>query len=146
MEIHALKVTITEQDLNDLAKKHLPKDQPVEELRLAISPEGVSIRGEYPLFVPVAFETVWELSVRDRHVFLRLTRFRAMGMPVSAFRGLVMNIFSTLARKEKWVHVQDDCVRLDVEGMLASEGLPTQANLRTIRCEAGRFIVEAGNL
>ena len=62
-----------------------------------------------------AFETLWELSVQDRHVHLRLIKFRAMGMPMSAFKGLIMNIFSTLARKETWIHVQEDTVRLDVE-------------------------------
>ena len=30
MEIHSLHILLTEQDLNDLAKKHAPKDLPVE--------------------------------------------------------------------------------------------------------------------
>lgn len=144
MEILALKVVVTEQDLNDLAKKHLPKDQPIEELHLGISPEGVSIKGEYPLFVPVAFETVWEPTIQDRQVHLKLVKFRAMGMPVTAFKGLILSIFSSFARNEPWVQVQDDMVRLDIDAMLAKEGLTAKTNLRSLRCEAGSFTVEAG--
>jgi hypothetical protein len=34
MEIHSLHILLTEQDLNDLAKKHMPKDLPVDDVRL----------------------------------------------------------------------------------------------------------------
>ncbi len=144
MEIHALRVTVTEQDLNDLAKRHLPKDQPVEELQIGITPEGVVVQGEYSLFVPVSFETLWHPTVRDRQVHLRLVKFRALGMPVTALRGLIMNVFSTLAREEPWVRVLEDAVLLDVEAMLAKEGLTARVNLAAIRCEVGIFVLEAG--
>src|SRR6266542_1007036 len=49
MDILALRATISEQDLNDLAKRHLPSNLPVEELRFEVIPEGLRIRGEYPL-------------------------------------------------------------------------------------------------
>jgi len=144
MEIHALRVSVTEQDLNDLARRHLPDDQPVEELQISITPEGVTVQGEYPLFVSVRFETLWQPTVEDRHVHLRLVKFRALGMPVNVLKGFVMNAFSTLARKEPWVQVLEDCVRLDVEAMLAREGLTARVNLVRIRCEAGVFVLEAG--
>jgi hypothetical protein len=143
MEIHALRVSVTEQDLNDLARRHLA-DQPVEELRVSITPEGVTVQGEYPLFVPVRFETLWQPTIQDRHVYLRLVKFRALGMPVNVLKGFVMNAFSTLARKEPWVHVQEDSVRLDVEAMLAQEGLTARVNLARIYCESGVFVLEAG--
>src|SRR5207249_7384205 len=62
-------------------------------------------------------------TIEQGQVLLRLIRFRAMGMPVTAFKGLVMSMFATLARKEPWVRVDEDHVRLDVDGMLAKEGL-----------------------
>jgi alpha-D-ribose 1-methylphosphonate 5-triphosphate synthase subunit PhnG len=63
---------------------------------------------------------------------------------VTVLKGFVMNAFSTLARKEPWVQVLDDSVRLDVEAMLAREGLTARVNLVRIRCEVGVFHLEAG--
>ena len=61
---------------------------------------------------------VWEPSVQDRHVILRLVKFRALGMPVTVFKGLVMGLFGSLARKEPWVTVEEDHVRPKPSAML----------------------------
>ena len=34
MELHALKLSLTEQDLNELLRKYIPKDADVEDLRV----------------------------------------------------------------------------------------------------------------
>ena len=43
MEILALKATISEQVLNELLTKYLPEDAPVEEMKIAVTPDGVAV-------------------------------------------------------------------------------------------------------
>src|SRR6516225_9156671 len=101
MEIHALKLSITEADLNALAREHLPKDAPVRNLRVRIEEGLLRIGGDYPkLFLPVPFDTSWELSVEDRHVRVRLAGATVIGLPANLFRGLIMNGFSKLASRD----------------------------------------------
>src|SRR5262245_55262442 len=114
MEILTLKVKITEQDLNDLAKKHLPKDVPVEELRIHITPEGLVVKGEYPLLVTVSFETLWELNVSEGKVIARLAKFRTLGMPMSILKSLVMGVIASAAKTEPWLAVDGETVQVDV--------------------------------
>jgi hypothetical protein len=145
MEIQALKVLFTEDELNRLLEKHLPKDRSVEELRLRLTPEGVYVHGEYPLFVQVAFETLWELEVREGRVAARLVNFRALGMPVMIFRSAMMSIIADTAAKADWLAVEEDAVLVDVDRLLAKNGLPARTNLTAVRLQVGMLVIEAGN-
>ena len=143
MEIQALRVLFTEEELNQLLARHLPKDQPVEELRLRLTPEGVYIQGAYPLFVPVAFETLWELEVCAGRVLARMVKFRALGMPVMVFRSAVLGIIAETAAKSDWLAVEQDAVFVDVDRLLAKNGLPARTNLTALRLQDGTLVIEA---
>ncbi|MCI0456362.1 MAG: hypothetical protein L0Z62_05220 [Gemmataceae bacterium] len=144
MDILALRATISEQALNDLAARHLPPDFPVEELRLQVSPEGLLIQGEYPLLVKVRFETLWELSVLEGKVLARLVSLRTLGLPMGPLKGVVMSVIASAAQKETWLAVDGDAIMVDIEQLLAREGLKARLNLTAIRCEGGVLLVEAG--
>jgi hypothetical protein len=144
MEIHRLHLTLTEQDLNDLAKEHVPEDVGIEELDIAIKPEGVRIKGVYPVFMPVSFEALWELGVHKGRASAKLINFRTMGMPVNVLKSLIMNLVADAAKKERWLEVQGDFVLADVDALLKENGLSAQTRLLSIRCEPGSVIVEAG--
>ena len=144
MEIHRLHLTLTEQDLNDLAKEHVPEDVGIEELDIAIKPEGVRIKGVYPVFMPVSFEALWELGVHKGRASAKLINFRTMGMPVNVLKSLIMNLVADAAKKERWLEVQGDFVLADVDALLKDNGLTAQTRLLSIRCEPGSVIVEAG--
>ena len=36
MELHALKLSLTEQDVNDLLRKYMPKDLEIDDLRVSV--------------------------------------------------------------------------------------------------------------
>ena len=99
MHIQTLKLLVTEQDLNDLVARHLPDDQPLENLTIRLGPEGVTVAGEYPLFVRVAFETLWELGTQGGKAVARLASLKAMGLP--ALNEQIFHIHS-------WLHVYVD--------------------------------------
>ncbi|HYT93155.1 MAG TPA: hypothetical protein VEL76_30840 [Gemmataceae bacterium] len=144
MEILTLKVTVSEQDLNDLAKRHLPKDVPIEELQIHITPEGLVVKGEYPLLVTVSFETLWELGVSGGKVVARLAKVRTLGMPMTVLKSVVMGVIAQAAKSEPWLAVEKDTVQVDVEDALAREGLKASLNLTAVRCEAATLLIEAG--
>jgi hypothetical protein len=144
MEIHRLHLTLTEQDLNDLAQRHMPADVGIEELEIAIKPEGVRIKGVYPVFMPVTFEALWELGVTKGRASAKLINFRTMGMPVNVLKSLIMNLVADAAKKEHWLEVQGDFVLADVDALLKEIGLTAQTHLTSIRCAPGSVIVEAG--
>jgi hypothetical protein len=144
MEIHRLHLTLTEQDLNDLARDNLPKDVAIEDLEIQITPEGVRFKGVYPVFVPVSFEALWELGVEAGLATARLAKFRTLGMPANVLKSLVMNVIADAAKKEQWLTVQGDLIRADVDTLLQKNGLKALTRLRAIRCEAGVIVVEAG--
>src|SRR5260370_36414069 len=103
MESQALRLLVTEQDLNDLLAKHLPDDQRLENLKVRIAPEGVTVTGEYPLFVRVAFETLWEPGTQAGKVTARLAGLKAMGLPATVFKGTVLKAIEEAVQKEAWL-------------------------------------------
>jgi hypothetical protein len=144
MEIQALRLFLTERDLNDLAARHLPADQPVEELRLRLTPEGLQVSGEYPLFLRVRFDTHWELGVRAGNVTARLTRFKALGLPVPVFKSVLLKLVKEVAGQADWLHLDgDDMVVVNVDRLLELQGVPMRTNLASMRCQDQGLTVEA---
>jgi hypothetical protein len=145
MEIQRLEVLVTEQDLNDLAAKHLPSEVAVEDLEIHIVPEGVRIKGAYQVFMPVSFELLWELGVQEGVVTARLAKFRTMGMPANVLKSLIMNVIADAAKAEPWLKVQGDVVNVDVDGALRKQGLNAKTRLSAIQCNQGSLVVKGGD-
>jgi hypothetical protein len=144
MEIHSLRATLTERDLNDLAKKHLSADSPVEDVYLQLSPEGVTVKGVYPLFVNVAFETRWELCVQEGKLAARLAGFRAMGIPGNVFRSAIFKLLADAVKKKDWVTINGDWLLADLDRLLGRNGLSARTCLTHVACCAGSLTIEAG--
>jgi hypothetical protein len=144
MDIQQLAVVVTDHDLNQLARKQLPDDFPVENVKFAIGPEGLAVTGEFPLFVSVSFHTLWQLGVRDGKVTARLMDLRAFGLPVTVFKSMILKILAESARKIDGLAYEDDLLVADVDRLALREGLPLRLNLRSIECMAGQLFVRAG--
>jgi hypothetical protein len=144
MEIQKLQVLVTDQDLNDLAAKHIPEGVAIEDLEIRILPEGIRVKGVYQVFVPVSFEALWEMGVDQGRVTARLANFRTLGMPTNVLKSLIMNLVGDAAKKEPWLKVEGDTVRADVDGFLTMQGLKMASRLSAINCEAGRLTVLGG--
>jgi hypothetical protein len=143
MEIHSLRVSFSEQDLNDLAGKHLADDQPIEGLTFHITTGGMVIKGTYPLFVNVSFETSWEVGVHEDKLTARLTGFRAMGIPGNIFKSAILKLVGDSARDHDWLSVDHDTIRVDVDRLLLENGLTARTNLTAVSCQNGLVVIEA---
>src|SRR4051794_5879562 len=114
MEIQALRMLVTEPDLNDLVRRYLPPDQPLEDVHVRLEGDGIHITGQYPFFINVKFETVWEVGVVDGLAFARLAHFKAMGVPGNIFKSAILKVIEEAARKESWIRIVGEQVRADL--------------------------------
>lgn len=147
MEILSLSLVIAESDLNAMSARHLPSDAPIRNLNFAIFPEGVQVGGEYRgLLLPVPFTTLWSVTVEANCLVGRLSRSRIVGVPASLLHGIFWSAFRKAASGQLAVRVENNAVHLHLDEMLQQRGLPLRTNLRTVRCEVGRLIIEAGGL
>jgi hypothetical protein len=144
MEIQALKVVITETDLNELAQKHLPDDQSLDDVQIRIAADGITLKGKYQLFINVSFETQWEVGVQEGKLTARLANIRAMGMPGSIFKSAVLKLVGDAAKAEPWLAVEQELLIVDVDRALMTRGLRGKTNLTRVLCQAGLMIFEGG--
>ena len=145
MEIFALKLAVSEAGFNALLTEYLPEDAAVENLRVRIAPEGVYILGDYPtVFGKVPFETHWELRIVAGQVHARLVALKVSGVPGNMFRKMVLDLMQEVLANEPGIVLDQETLRIDVEKVAASKKVSLRCNLREVRCEAGRLMLEAG--
>jgi len=142
MEVHALKLSLTEQDLNDLLRKYLPAGQPIEDLSVRVSPKGLTVAGVYPLFINVHFETQWQLGLDRGQVTARLEHFKAMGVPGNIFKSAIVKMIEDLAGAEKWIRIQGDTLWIDIDGCIGKYAFTALTHLRRLDCQSGQIMLE----
>jgi hypothetical protein len=144
MEILGLKLFVTEEEANDLAKKHLPNAGAIENLRIRLTPEGVVVSGEYPaLRLKVGFETLWELSVAGPEVRARLAAVKVAGFPAGILKGALLKMAREAVAQEAGLRVDDESVSLDVEEAARAQGVPVRVRFSAVRCSIAGLVLEA---
>ena len=144
MEITQLRASVTEDDLNEILKRHLPRGLPVQDIKIGIAPQGIVIQGVYPMFVNVAFETLWEPTIQQGRLALQLTQFKAMGMGGNMFKGAVLKQIAEAVQGKDFIGMVGDTLILDLDLLLQKSGVTAKTNLTRMGCEAGRLVLEAG--
>src|SRR4051794_32760086 len=145
MEILALRLFVAEDDVNGLLARHVPADVGVENLRVRITPEGVHVLGDYPtMFLKVAFETLWALSVAAGRLEARLASVKVAGVPATLLRGVLMKVLEDAAARPG-LRVEGESLLVDGEELLRANGFPVRLNLAEVLCSVGSLVVRAGN-
>ena len=145
MELHALRLSLTEQDLNELLRKYLPKDAEVEDLRVKLGNQCVHVNGTYPFFIPVRFETIWDIGVENGHACARLASFKAMGVPGNIFKSAVVKIVEDIAKQESWIRIVGDRFLADLESGCSKYAVLAHLHLKSIVVQPGVLLLEAGH-
>jgi hypothetical protein len=145
MEIHALKLVLSEEGINALLDAYVPQDASVENLRVRITSEGLHILGDYPtVFGKVPFETQWEMRIVAGQVHARLVGLKVSGVPGNLFRAMVLELIQDVLDREPGIVLEEETLVIDVESVARSKKVLLRCNLRDVRCEAGRLLLEAG--
>lgn len=156
MEIQALKLRISQQEINDLIARLLPPHQQVHDVQVRLAPEGVTVTGVYdhvlnvPLFGPkkisASFETLWKVAVVSGKIAVRLHDVN-VGVPGvgDLLKGKIMDSIHHFARKEDALQISAEThtITLDLDRLLAKKGFPTRTNLTAVWCNYGNIIIES---
>jgi hypothetical protein len=156
MEIQALRLLLTEQDLQELADREMPGGEGLRALRLRIVPEGVVVSGTYlTSLMDLPFETLWHPSVLDGQLRVRLARV-STGSGMSDFaldvfnllspgavRGTVMNQIASLVKGDATFRIEGDTIVVDPEQLLARQGFVVRVNLAAVYCAEGQLVFES---
>jgi hypothetical protein len=156
MEIQALRLLLTEQDLQELADQQLPSGEGMRSLRVRITPEGVIVSGVYPTsLMDMPFETLWQPAVLDGKLRVRLARV-STGSGVSDFaldlfnlispgavRGTVMNQIADLIKGDDTYRIEGDTIVVDPERFLEGQGIRVRVNLAAVGCLPGELVLES---
>ena len=145
MELHSLKLSLTEQDLNEILRRYVPKHVDVEELRVKFADQHIHVTGVYPFFIPVRFETIWEVGVDNGHASARLASFKAMGVPGNIFKSSVVKIVEDIAKQETWIRIVGDRFLADVELGCSKYAVLAHLHLKSILVQPGTLMLEAGH-
>jgi hypothetical protein len=145
MEIQALRVMVREDEINEYLPQAVPPDAGVENLRVRLAPEGVVIQGSYPtVFMKIAFETLWTVSVADGRLHARLTNVKVAGLPAGLLRGVLLKVIRDATAKQPGFSVAEDALVLDVGQLLQERKVPVHVNLTAVHCGPGHVVIEAG--
>jgi hypothetical protein len=142
VEIQALKLLLTEQDLNQLVARALTDVQPVRDVQVRLTPEGIGVSGIYPTaLLKVHFDTLWQPFVRDGKAAARLTDLKVVGFGGGLLRKVLLGILADAAKLEDALKVEDDTVLFDLDRALARQGLTGRTNLSAVQCQEGALLL-----
>ncbi len=145
MEIHSLKLSITDAEINDLLTEFTPSGSSVEDLRVRLTPEGIVILGEYSaLFMKMAFETLWEVKGAGSAVEARLASIKVSGLPAGMLRGVLLKTLRDMTAQEPGIRIEDESIHVDLAKHTAVQKLRLRIHLTAVRCHPGSLVIEAG--
>jgi hypothetical protein len=145
MEIHSLKLSVTEQELNQLAAQAPSGKSTVENLSVHLTPEGIIVSGDYPImFMKVGFETLWEVTGAGSIVEARLASIKVSGLPAGKLRGVLIKTLRDLLASEPGVRVTDEAIHVDLSKHTALQRLNLRIFLTGVYCMPGELVIEAG--
>lgn len=143
MEIQALRLVVTDQDLNHLAEQALTQNPQVKDLRVAIAPDGVHVSGVYVMMMGISFETVWTPSVKDGKVAAQLANLKVSGFGGAMLKPALMAALSDTLKQEEGIAIQGDAIVVDPDRLLAAKGVQLRLNLSHVSCAAGQIVIES---
>jgi hypothetical protein len=142
MEIQALKLVVSEQDINELARQVPLNGAPVRDLLVVITEQGVSVRGRYHAWISVAFETMWLVTIESGKIRAHLADVKVVGMPAALIKGMMTEMLSD-SLASPGISVEGEVLWIDLDTVLAKQGFPARTNLTGVRCTAGKLFIES---
>ena len=140
MEIQALRVLITEEELNDWLSKLPRLPGRIRHLEVKLFPEGISVRGTYQWGIRISFETLWEALICEAKPAARLRKFAAGGLGFGWAKAYVLE---AIASQIHWSRLEGDMLLFEFDPLLRAKGIDIRPNLRTIQCGHGHLVIES---
>ncbi len=142
MRIDKLNVTVTEQELNDLIKKHLLEDLPVSDLSIAFTDGFIELSGTIKKIFTIPFTAWIKPSADGSRLNLELEKLDAAGPLGNQLRGTLMNMIIEKIPPELEATGSFNMLHLDLGKLLSSKGIVGNIHLDVIEAMAGRLKIE----
>lgn len=147
MEIQSLKLFLTEDELNNLARQHTPPTEGLADVRLSITSEGVVVQGQYEAgFFKVPFETTWQIAAAGPELHVKLASIRVAGLPGGILRGALMKMARDAVEDKPGIRVTDDAIIVHVPDALRPHGVQLRIHFVVVRLSIKALVVEAGSI
>lgn len=143
MEIHALRLSVTDEDINAVIVRALPSGSPLRKVEVRLTAEGIHVKGTYTFVVGVPFETRWEVSIAQGKIAAHLTGVKVVGLGAGMLKGRLLGALVGAAAREDALRVEGETVLLDLDRLLAKKGVYSRTNLTAVRCGEGCLLIEA---
>jgi hypothetical protein len=145
MEILALRVRVTEDDVVQLLKRLPEQELPVRDLKVQFTPEGVAVTATYPTtLLSVPFHMLWKLDVVGGKVRATLSSLDFYGVPAGPLRGMILSFIHEEVAKLPGLTREGDTILVDTSVLASSLGVPVTIPPREVRHEAGGLVFIAG--
>jgi hypothetical protein len=145
MQIHSLKLSLTEEEINSLVAEFPSRDSAVENVRVRLTSEGIVVLGEYPtMLMKMAFETLWQVKAAGNIVEVRLASIKVSGLPAAMLRGVLMKTIRDMVAHEPGIRVDNETIHIDLSRHTSIQRLRLRINLTGVRCTPEGLVVEAG--
>jgi hypothetical protein len=146
MEIHSLRVLVTDADLSALATRLAPDVEKIEGLQARLTPAGVELRGEYPtgFGFKVPFETLWQVAGAGPELRVGLAEIKVAGLPAGILRGALLRMLRDAAEGRPGVRMEGESLRIDLAEAAGAQGIIFRVNLTGVTFDSGTMVVEAG--
>lgn len=145
MEVLALRVRVTDDDMARLVQRVPADELPVKDLTVRFTPEGMVAEGKYPtLMLAVPFRMAWRLDVVEGKVRANLVNIDFFGVPAGPFRGMILNMVQEEIERLEGVTRNGETILVDLAAAAAGLGFPVTIAPREIQHEAGAVVFVAG--
>lgn len=145
MHVHALKLSVTEQELNELVAALPSGHKSVQNLQVRLTSEGIVVQGEYAaMLMKMAFETLWEVKGAGSTVEARLVSMKVASVPAAMLRATLLKTLRDLLAREPGMRVTDESIYVDLSKITAIQKLRLNFHLTEVRCDPGKLVIEAG--
>jgi hypothetical protein len=139
MEIEALRLIVSDRDLNEIADRFLSPHDAIRGLHIAVIPDGIRVSGKYQKVIGIPFETLWQVSASDGKICARFEKVRAGFLSLGIVKGYVLDAIAAATTR---LQVKDQTVIFDVDALFQDHGWPLRTNLSSIRCHHGHLVLE----
>lgn len=145
MEIHSLKIRITDADVAAILRQVASRHDGLENVQAAITAEGVRIQGEYAagFGFKVPFETTWQLIPAGPVVRVQLVGIKVAGFPAGMLRSVLFRTLSDAAEEVAGLSVEGEIISLNVVELAASHGVELCINCSSIELSPGSAVLVA---
>jgi hypothetical protein len=141
MEIASLRLVATEDDLNNLLAKLISAPSKLRDLRIRVIQDRLSVTGVYETFLPIPFESFWNISICDGKIAAQLSGIKAIGLRVDFLKTYVAD---AIGSQSNLLQRRGEAFLLDLDRLVTNAGFPLRTNLAGVRCERGELIIESG--